>query len=350
MAAWVHMSQHILFSEFPDFELISCFSVFHVSLAPADHSEDTVETQRRMLQKLSNVFGVDPARLIEQYYDLLPIAQAIKRRGECDGNPDTWRVAVGRCTTRSSTHFRHPTDALVPVLVRLCAWGVSTSAVERGFANTSKHRQGQSEDGCVSRELDVLQIRSDCADPADRDRLAASAMIVWSDTFGNAREGRGWLKSLRVGRSQRQSVGTGEAAFLRMRREASARLAGDMRPTDPGITEDLVEFNDKQLAERALRTHLLTKRKIVALSRGHLAEAEVDDELQEAAQKQLKKDIQSANNIKAEHTRKIARANKQARVAKLGVVFVCVYLCVGLCLCVYLCAGSSVCVCVRERA
>eukprot|EP00969_Alexandrium_andersonii_P156261 6908674-Alexandrium_andersonii.AAC.1 len=142
-------------------------------------------------------------------------------------------------------------------------------------------------------------------------------MLVWSDTFGSAREGRGWLKSLRVGEHQRQSVGTGEAAFLRTRREASARLAEHMQPTDPGITEDLVEFNEKQMAERALRTNLLTKRKIVALSRGHLDGAEIDDLLLETAQKQLKKDAQPASNIKAEHKRKIARANKQARAAVL---------------------------------
>jgi len=177
MAAWAELSKVIVQSEFPAFELCSCFAVF-VLKARANPQGLTESWRRRALEKLAMAFKLPTSNSIAEFFDMYPIAQNIYCT-EGVSNAAAWSSAVRRCSYRASMAARHPTGALRPVLVRYLAWGISTCSVERDFAKTLKLRGGQCEDQFVSREEDALCLQSD-DDPAAHDSIVKAAARTWS--------------------------------------------------------------------------------------------------------------------------------------------------------------------------
>jgi hypothetical protein len=195
MAASVMMVKTLILTEFPSFELSNSFYIFPLNSkrftstpVSAAAGAERAANITLAIEKLSAAFNVSPQAALEQYYDALPVAQNFKKTG-CD-NFEAWRLALERLNSR---HIKagHPMEALRPLLVRYCSWGGSECGVERGFAITSDLRGGQSEDNHLERESDILVIRHDCANKADRDRLVSGAMRVWSQCYGSARQGAG---------------------------------------------------------------------------------------------------------------------------------------------------------------
>ena len=205
---------------------------------------------------------------------------------------------------------RHPTDKLSPILVRYLAWGISTCSCERDFSKTLKLRGGQCEDQYTTREEDVLMLQAD-NDPAEHDDIIKGAMRVWSLTYGDVRSERSGC-SIRTGIPQRQGHGKGEAAFLRIRREAMDTLmaSSSQQPPPLAIDADAITFNDKQAREAAERKKKLRKRQIDALKAGHLNDDEVDEELLLASIENIKKDRVANMNTAAEKRRKLQLVQK----------------------------------------
>ena len=209
---------------------------------------------------------------------------------------------LGRCSYRASVANRHPTAALVVVLIRYLAWGISTCSVERDFANTLKLRGGQCEDPFVHREEDLLCLQSD-NNPAEHDEIICKATRVWSTTYGNARLGT--TNTIRANTPQRQGHGSGEAAFLRVRREATDAVACNKPPGPMPTDADTITYNDKQAKEVNERNKKLDKRRIDALKAGHLQDNEVDAALIEAAIATIEKDRVNARDAATDKRRKL---------------------------------------------
>lgn len=204
---------------------------------------------------------------------------------------------------------RHPTDKLGPILVRYLAWGISTCPCERDFSKTLKLRGGQCEDQYTTREEDVLMLQAD-NDPAGHDDIIKGAMRVWSLTYGDVRKSNSF--SIRTGKLQRQGHGQGEAAFLRIRREAMDTLmaSSSQQPPPLAIDADAIAFNDKQAREATERNKKLRKRQIDALKAGHLNDDEVDEDLLLAGIENIKKDRVANMNTAAEKRRKLQLVQK----------------------------------------
>ena len=147
---------------------------------------------------------------------------------------------------------RHPTDKLVPILVRYLAWGIRTCSCERDFAKTLKLRGGQCEDDFVTREEDVLMLLAD-NDPTAHDDIVKEASRVWPLTYGNARRRPSF--SVRAGKEQRQGHGQGEAAFLRIRREAMDTVMASSQHSPLAIDVGAITFNDKQAPRTSKGRH-----------------------------------------------------------------------------------------------
>ncbi|CAK0883565.1 unnamed protein product [Prorocentrum cordatum] len=104
MAAWAELSKVIVQSEFPAFELCSCFAVF-VLKARANPQGLTESWRRRALEKLAMAFKLPTSNSIAEFFDMYPIAQNIYCT-EGVSNAAAWSSAVRRCFGRQPERVR----------------------------------------------------------------------------------------------------------------------------------------------------------------------------------------------------------------------------------------------------
>ena len=85
MQAWVRLAMGAIESEFPDFELQACWSIFDCSKKHQRqcHEKEQREFLETCLKRLAKTFGVDDAHLLKEYDGHVPIARAIFSRKAC---------------------------------------------------------------------------------------------------------------------------------------------------------------------------------------------------------------------------------------------------------------------------
>ena len=95
MASWTRLSKVITDSEFPALELCARFMAF--TLKTQARQESLTEGWRnKSLTKLAMAFRQPVDKVLQQFFDVYPIAQNIFR---CEGvaNTEAWSLAVRRC-------------------------------------------------------------------------------------------------------------------------------------------------------------------------------------------------------------------------------------------------------------
>ena len=311
MAAWVIMATRTIDAEFPGFELRSNFKVFALGRSN-ELNINSNNIAKDAITRLAMAFHVDPDAALKEYYDLLPVAiRAKTNTGQHISNFDAWAEAMKLVSRRRSLKEVHPTRNIGPILMRYCAWASSTSEVERGFAVTSALKAGASEDLHCSRERDILTIVTECQDPSEHDDLICEASKIWREHFGQARAGCGAKARIDTGRSRRSGeYGTGEAAFIRLRRDAALTVAKASVETLGAVDIDSLELTDAQHAEINFQHKNALKRKVMSFQAGHVAAEEVDLELEEAhadyvnKARENRRDRMAANKRKLRHVLK----------------------------------------------
>ena len=155
--------------------------------------------------------------------------------------------------------------------------------MERGFAVTSSIKGGSSEDFHCGRETDILTILSECRDTSEWDVLIKEARQIWQKHYGIARTSSDRIR-INTGRSSRSGeYGTGEVAFIRLRRDAALAAAKAPVDTDAlphAVDLDSMELTDKQQAELTFQNRKTMKRKVMTLQAGHIAPEAVYPELE----------------------------------------------------------------------
>ena len=150
----------------------------------------TEEVINARLLKLAGFLKLDFAKLRDQYFDHLPIAQHQFDK-QTVSSFTAWRLAIlsvttgGRCSRKTKAH---PVDELVKVLIRDGSMGCSTSGVERLFSLTKDCHNAQRadlDDTLVNDECFLLSIRQQDA-VADKE-LASAAVEVWKRVYETAR-------------------------------------------------------------------------------------------------------------------------------------------------------------------
>ena len=308
MAAWVIMATHTIEAEFPGFELRSNFKVFALG-HPNELSTNSSNTAKDAITRLAKAFHVDPDAALKEYYDLLPLAiRAKTHTGQQISNFDAWAEAMKLVSRRPSLKQVHPTSNIGPILMRYCAWASSTSEVERGFAVTAALKGGASEDFHCDRERDILTIATECQDPSEHGELICEASKIWREHFGLARAGCGAKARIDAGRSRRSGkYGTGEAAFIRLRRDAALTVANASVETLPDAVDiDSLEFTDAQQREIDFQHKKALKRKVMSFQAGHIFAEEVDLELEDAH-------VDCVNKARATNRNRVATNKRKLR-------------------------------------
>ena len=134
MSCWAKLAIASVRAEFPHWELLQAYHVFHID---AQHTRNTVLQLSDSFDRLGNVLSVYSADLKTQYVDHLAIStQEVQAGSSC---PHAWATSVRRSQTRATTRLNYPVDALGPVVDRyVVSCGCSTSGVEQIFC----HAQG----------------------------------------------------------------------------------------------------------------------------------------------------------------------------------------------------------------
>ena len=105
--AWVKLAKTCIRHEFPEWDIIASFQVFHV-IADKTTRNQSRETQIRRLAKF---FQVDEILFRAQLDDLSAIARAYAKRSHCD-SLTAWKHTIQECTSTVKRQERHPCDVL----------------------------------------------------------------------------------------------------------------------------------------------------------------------------------------------------------------------------------------------
>lgn len=148
-------------------------------------------------------------------------------------------------------------------MARYGAWNSSSCDVERGFSTSALLRGGKSEDVNTALEEALMILKHDLPPDNVAQRMLARASDLWAQHYGRPR---------RPPRSPRYHKGlpqrkhdTGEAAFVRMRNNATSSLlggAGKLLPRRSDLTNPEEYFLDSQFKELTFNRAKMAENKI----------------------------------------------------------------------------------------
>lgn len=107
MRTWVQLAKACMQHEFPEWDIISSFHVFHVT---ADKTS-TSQSREAQIRRLAKFFQVDEILFRAQLDDLSAMARAYAKRSHCD-SLTAWKHTIHECTSTLKRRERHPCDVL----------------------------------------------------------------------------------------------------------------------------------------------------------------------------------------------------------------------------------------------
>ena len=216
MRLYVNLAVEVVHSEFPQFELLQAFCLFDVQHAQQErlHQDDAMTSEHAA--RLCQVFGVDLETFQQQFYDHLPIAINEARCHKLS-NPDAWKAAIRKTSSRRSDAKAHPSDELAAIAMRYVAYqGCCSSGVEQAFSKL-QNQIAPARDHMTSEnylmEAKVVVDHDVCA--AERQEVFGVAQEWWRRFFGRPRTS--CLDRLDAGVPRKRKADS-EASFLRKRR------------------------------------------------------------------------------------------------------------------------------------
>ncbi len=245
MSCWVRLAIAVLHAEFPNFEILSAFSLFELGAECCDGGQPLalrgvwndaqLSARDGKLKCLAHTFGLDVRELTAQYLDLLPIARSIFiNTGGCT-NIAAWIEALRKVGRH---HDKHPVDALHRIILRWVPWTAVTAGVEQNFAWMDKLFKGGRRNAISpGGEEDLLILAADNI-PRERGEVLKLAREIWASHYGPPRSAGRHVRNVNFGTKLNVVPDpTTEIAFVRKRREAVAGLVGRMvdtpTPTPP---------------------------------------------------------------------------------------------------------------------
>ena len=228
MVAWTRLVEEVSKSEFPEMELLSCFGVFRLALAPSvpDSVPSAALSATKQLHRLAEAFQVDSDGLFDQFAAHQRIAQAEMIEGEPAAA--AWRRALQKTQSTSRRRSNFPAGSLRALLQRYVIAPGSTAGIEQNFSRLKRllGQQWNGSEQAEERRL-VLELAS-AARPTGDSNLLAEARLIWSSIFGPPRQtAPGRLGPRPAVQKQQPRLAQTAAAWLRRRRQQVAvRAAG----------------------------------------------------------------------------------------------------------------------------
>jgi len=254
MANWVYLTFGTLDAEFPHFETVQAWGVFNVTTSSRDTRVQAVSrgTQLQQLSRLKHVFRVEASveDLEAQLDHFKPIARRVAQQRGLDSR-DAWEVTT-EMVRRTKRHDSPPFDALLSLLVRFWASGISSSGVEQTFAaqvaKAGVHLQGL-DDSHLDDRTEILDIQdSEVAEVIKGAKLEWLAVYGVVRSSGSARECRvdkGCTKRKQSSDQQKLS----ENRWIKKRREDLSLAVERVAPSSVQVLPSVETWTDGHLKE-----------------------------------------------------------------------------------------------------
>ena len=118
MQCWTKLAFEVLKAEFPHYGIFNSFGSFQLKSLSAASSDDG-ESQAANMERLAQVFKVNPLGLSDQLDRHRPLAEKHQKEMNC-GNKEAWLVTMER--TNKLRGGGYPNDHLNPVMWRYLSW------------------------------------------------------------------------------------------------------------------------------------------------------------------------------------------------------------------------------------
>lgn len=280
LRCWVTLAVRVVQAEFPSWEILQSFGVFDLHRGDGVRRWDVDQAgadlkavgTKQHIDRLAQVFGVDPRALEIQLEDVRPMAAVVFKGTKDIGNMEAWRVVLKRLSTSHITvKDNHPINVLTPVFYRYAAWcGCTTSGQEH--VHSTQERTLTPRRGCMSDQLENDGLKLIVDKRVDEvDMVISMAQGIWVELYGPVRLSP---KCKRVDAgvpkpARSSAVGPTMKSWLRNRRQAVTRCSDGFVPRSLDDVADTAKrlgatawtpSHDKEVEfqQRKRKTHFLS--------------------------------------------------------------------------------------------
>jgi hypothetical protein len=304
MTAWVKISHKIMEAEFPSFEAVQAFKVFHLAPFKKDRKSlgrlHVSDGHLESLARLGQLLDVDVEKLRDDYTRFLPLALAEVSNRDVS-NFEAWQSALTK--PRRNRDKDNAGAALRQVMIRYGAWGFSTSGVERTFSDAQRLAGLNRADMSDSLTADEILLVNSTLTAAEMTQVLVDAQAQWAVVYGDARQGR-FNSRLTSGKPPPLKQNS-EAAFTKGRRAAVQEQANSrVAVQSEDIQVPVACLTAKPEKEIVFQSAKLQASRLAALEGGALLADEVGPQMHDElltlqinrAGNDLKREAASANH------------------------------------------------------
>ena len=129
MQDWWALAQAVLSAEFPDFDVVRCFSAFDLPRVEGGGLAHLKPVPRDALIHVAGFSALDPEGLVAEFQDLRIVAERLRQTTSCS-NASAWVTAVHDTQTSPKRRAYYKVRSLLPALRRYMGYSGSSSGVE----------------------------------------------------------------------------------------------------------------------------------------------------------------------------------------------------------------------------
>ena len=276
-------------------------------------SEASIANSRQThLHRLAIALNICPIDLCNQFHRFEPMAHKVKQRMNCS-NLEAWREALMARRTTPALRAKYPSGLLLQALARYACWKSVSSEVERGFAQSSGLKHGNSEDIFIDKEEALMILRCDRLEGDVLQKLCSEAMKMWLRVYSKPSQPP---KSKRIHAElpHPKKRREGEASYLRDRDTIVSGLGGKLGTILPKTTTtvEIHELSDKAVKEIEFNLKKEETAQVEAMLSGFLAASDASPVLLAAAVKHMD------TVTRKQHELNLGKARKAKALRKVG--------------------------------
>jgi hypothetical protein len=250
MACYVRMARAVASAEFPDFDLLTSFSVYslserrRVSFDPS-HMNNT-QFIDKCLERQAAFFGLPADKLKDEYNFLWPAGAAIFRSKPHLSVPQAFGAAMNRRGSQLEV-IRRPLECFA-------GWKYSTSYLEQSFAKMLTLWGAQSRSGDDDLVEDIYTIGVETLTEIGWLEIYAEAQKLWLRYFGSSYAPRSMDTRLKDFRRRKKGPQPNpemtEKRFIELRRSAVANEAATFKKDTAAMIAEEANASSKQWTPR----------------------------------------------------------------------------------------------------
>jgi hypothetical protein len=188
MQNWWTLARAVLSAEFPDFDVVRCFSAFDLPRVEGGGLAHLRLVPRDALVRVANFLALNPEGLVAEFRDLRVVAERVRQTTTCS-NASDWAAEIHDTQTSPKRRACYKVRHLLPALRRYMVYSGSSSGVEQCFSKC-KFLMGERRNFRERAKQRVLVLSTSARHATKDAELCSSARLLWAANFGRPRAKR----------------------------------------------------------------------------------------------------------------------------------------------------------------